>query len=189
MATTSDNTALLANNSNSNSVTDSKAKYLFISLLVTITIISVFIACVSLLGLIIEQTKNASKFAPNIMCQIDSAPNAMNKVELLSDEYQAKMHQEIRANFVTELRKNSTLANAALIYMRGVQQEEQRQERNFLYLSGVFWYGYDLIVDVATGKTILLAPHIPQREAIWNLPYIPTLEQVKEKFGVDQVYV
>jgi hypothetical protein len=56
-------------------------------------------------------------------------------------------------------------------------------------LTGVFQqvYGHYIVIDLKTQKSILFSPELNDFEAIWHLPRIPTKEDLKKKYGVDQV--
>jgi hypothetical protein len=176
----SDTTTLLPLTSKPHNV---KLFYIIIGLLSAISVVLLLTSIVLGGVLISRQDKNITSIPFTCAADDGSAPN---KYQMLSDEFQAQMHKEIRQNVIQAL-KSRISANNAVIFVQGTQQEEARQDRNFLYLTGNFWYGYEVLIQVNTGHYTLLAPRIPQREAIWNLPYIPTLEQIQQKFGANQV--
>jgi Xaa-Pro dipeptidase len=95
------------------------------------------------------------------------------------------MHKEIRTKLIeTFPHKNG------IVFVEGVKSDVQRQNRQFLYLSGVFHqvYGHYIVIDLETKKSILFSPFLTDYEAIWHLIKIPTKEELKEEYGVDEVY-
>ncbi|KAI8086706.1 peptidase M24, structural domain-containing protein [Halteromyces radiatus] len=82
-----------------------------------------------------------------------------------------------------------------IIYLNGnVMQERDntdcelpfRQESNFYYVTGVNEPDFHVVIDIATKKTILVAPNIDPDHVMWmGLP--DTLEEMQAKYDVDQV--
>ena len=56
-------------------------------------------------------------------------------------------------------------------------------------MTGVFKqvYGHYVAINLKDGKTTLFSPELDSFEAIWHLPSIPTKEDLKKTYGVDQV--
>jgi hypothetical protein len=67
-----------------------------------------------------------------------------------SSQFLADLHREVRENVVNSLKRQIPNSNA-LIYIKGAMEEYTRQNRDFLYLTGVFDAGHEVIVDVLTG--------------------------------------
>lgn len=62
-----------------------------------------------------------------------------------------------------------------------------RQESYFMYLFGVTEPGFFGYVDVATAKTVLFMPHLPDDYAVW-MGRLWTKEDFKRKYEVDEVH-
>eukprot|EP01117_Protostelium_nocturnum_P000022 TRINITY_DN1007_c0_g1_i1.p1 TRINITY_DN1007_c0_g1~~TRINITY_DN1007_c0_g1_i1.p1 ORF type:complete len:486 (-),score=189.59 TRINITY_DN1007_c0_g1_i1:22-1410(-) len=61
-----------------------------------------------------------------------------------------------------------------------------RQESNFFYLTGVEEAGFNLLIDVASSKSILVAPNIDREDAMWRgLP--DPLDILRKQYDVDEV--
>ncbi|KAI8061598.1 peptidase M24, structural domain-containing protein [Gongronella butleri] len=61
-----------------------------------------------------------------------------------------------------------------------------RQESNFFYLTGVNEPDFHVVIDIASGKTTLIAPPVVPDHVMWmGLP--DTLEELQAKYDVDQV--
>lgn len=60
-----------------------------------------------------------------------------------------------------------------------------RQESCFYWLNGVNEPNCAFYVDIATGRSVLFYPDLPEDLAIWTGP-LPTLADLKAKYGVDE---
>ncbi|ORX43189.1 hypothetical protein DM01DRAFT_1313128 [Hesseltinella vesiculosa] len=82
-----------------------------------------------------------------------------------------------------------------VIYHKGQVMQERdntdvelpfRQESNFYYLTGCNEPDFHVVIDIASGKTTLVAPPVVPDHVMWmGLP--DTLEQMQAKYDVDQV--
>ncbi|KAH0793992.1 Xaa-Pro dipeptidase [Histomonas meleagridis] len=63
-----------------------------------------------------------------------------------------------------------------------------RQESYFWYMTGVNEPDCALYIDIKTGKSILFYQDVPQEMAIWSGEQ-PTLEEIRVKYGFDEIYL
>ncbi|CAO3587339.1 unnamed protein product [Absidia cylindrospora] len=85
--------------------------------------------------------------------------------------------------------------NEGVIYLNGSVMQERdntdvelpfRQESNFYYVTGVNEPDFHVVIDIASGKTILIAPNVVPDHVMWmGLP--DSLEVLQAKYNVDQV--
>ncbi|KXN64786.1 Creatinase/prolidase N-terminal domain-containing protein, partial [Conidiobolus coronatus NRRL 28638] len=109
-------------------------------------------------------------------------------MSILKNKYPAKEHTQ---KVLSHLPKTDN----AIIYLKGDYtkcrhntdcENTFRQESNFFYLTGVEKPGFQLVIEVATGKSTLFAPDVDEADIMWiGLP--APLSSVQEKYDVDQV--
>jgi Xaa-Pro dipeptidase len=84
-----------------------------------------------------------------------------------------------------------------IIFLQGTKESDRydtdmrqpfRQESNFLYLTGANEPDFHLAIRVKDGLSILFVPFRDDYYALWN-GIVETPEEIKEKYGVSQVYV
>ncbi|ORZ17833.1 peptidase M24, structural domain-containing protein [Absidia repens] len=85
--------------------------------------------------------------------------------------------------------------NDGVIYLNGSVMQERdntdvelpfRQESNFYYVTGVNEPDFHVVIDIATGKTTLVAPNVVPDHVMWmGMP--DSLETLQAKYDVDQV--
>eukprot|EP01080_Neovahlkampfia_damariscottae_P002008 gene2008-1515_t len=114
-------------------------------------------------------------------------PKCTTKIDPVTqtEKFHRDMHKELRDRLVEQFPEKK-----GILFVEGAKSDVERQNRQFLYLSGVFHqvYGHYIVIDLETKKSILFSPELEEYEAIWHLISIPTKKELKETYGVDEVY-
>lgn len=105
------------------------------------------------------------------------------------------MHAALRQRLLARF-KTPDVPSRSIILLQGKNQESRdntdnetllQQESNFHYLFGVNEGGLYGILHVEEGKSVLFIPRLPLSYTIW-LGKILTCDEVREKYGVDEVH-
>lgn len=103
-------------------------------------------------------------------------------VETTTPEFKEKLHKELRQRVLNQI-KQSTRNQNGIVFIEGRQPGnffvEQKQVVHFTYLAGIFIEGYQMIVNVSNGETILFAPVYTEYDRVWSYAHIPTLQEIR----------
>jgi Xaa-Pro dipeptidase len=103
--------------------------------------------------------------------------------------------RENRARFVELLRRTNGPSDSEVVLVHAPAQQcvhdsdrelLYRPESNFFYLTGCEIPDARVLIEVATGRTTLLVPRLPESYAVWVGP-IPKAQDYIDKHGVDAV--
>jgi Xaa-Pro dipeptidase len=106
-----------------------------------------------------------------------------------------EFHANHRRKLLDRLRRMPGLPGKSVVLLDGGRQEDEydtdrerlfRQESFFRYLFGVKEPGFSGAIDVATGKTTLFMPRLPEAYAVW-MGRIEPPEHFLALYGVDDV--
>lgn len=127
-----------------------------------------------------EATVNFNLFTADPKCPVQDMDPETN-----THKFKTEMHREIRQKVVQNFKEKK-----GLLFVSGVKGDFLRQNRQFLYLTGVFYqvYGHYITIDLETGISTLFSPKLPPFELIWHLEKLPTRDELRDMFGVDQVF-
>lgn len=104
-----------------------------------------------------------------------------------------------RTRLAEALKKHPNLPENSLVLLQGGGDQGRcegdssdvgpvfRQESFFHWAFGVLEPDYYGVVDVATGRSILFMPRLPEEYAIW-MGHILTCDEIKSAYQVDEVY-
>lgn len=97
-------------------------------------------------------------------------------------EFKGKLHKELRQRVLDQLKQN-TRRSDGIVFIEGRQPGnffvEQKQIVHFTYFSGVFVEGYQMVVNVSNGESILFAPVYTENDRVWSYAHIPTLQEIR----------
>ena len=102
-----------------------------------------------------------------------------------SDRFLSQMRSKIRSNFMKEIKERLNMEDVLIRVMAtpdGALLAPSYQNRNFLYLTGIEYSDFEVVLDVKRSKTLLFVPEHDFGELI------QTSTQLKERYGMDEVY-
>ncbi|KAL0488372.1 Xaa-Pro dipeptidase [Acrasis kona] len=102
-----------------------------------------------------------------------------------SNQFLADMRSEIRSRLIDSMTK--VAGDDGILYIQGPSKpEEMLIDKNFLYITGENNLKCQVIVDLKSKECTLFVPKNPG-SLVWDLPYIETLNQTKNRLGVFKV--
>ncbi|KAI5710569.1 hypothetical protein M8J75_009794 [Diaphorina citri] len=102
-----------------------------------------------------------------------------------------------RSRLVDALKNTKKIQDNALVLLQGgsscplydtdVEYDVFRQESYFHWAFGVYEPDFYGVIEMTTGRSILFAPRLSEDCVVW-MGQLPTLDEYKEKYQVDEVY-